>query len=135
MASDDVELVREAFELLDSDRYEAAMPLIDERFEMVTTAEVASQPDTYRGRDGVRRWWQEFLDAMETVRLEARELHPAGEGLVIVEFAIRAWGKHSGIETAQPAVALATLRDGKLMRLEFFTSVSGARAAAQSRSG
>jgi ketosteroid isomerase-like protein len=129
MANDDVELIREAFELLDSDRYEQVLPLIDERFEMVTTREVASEPDTYRGPEGVRRWWESFLDAMDSVRVEARELHPAGEGRVIVEFVIRARGQHSGIETEQPAVALATVADRKLQRLEFFTSLSDARAA------
>jgi hypothetical protein len=57
MARDDVELLTEAFELLNSDHYEQALALIDERFEMTTTPEVASEPDTYRGHDGVRRWW------------------------------------------------------------------------------
>ncbi|HEX5954759.1 MAG TPA: hypothetical protein VFY37_02390 [Solirubrobacterales bacterium] len=61
MAHDDVELVERAFALLDSDRYEEVLPLIDERFEMVTTSEVASEPDTYRGPDGVRRWFESFL--------------------------------------------------------------------------
>jgi ketosteroid isomerase-like protein len=131
VARDDIELISEAFELLDSDRYEEVLPLIDERFEMVTTREVASEPDTYRGPEGVRRWWESFLEAMDSVRVEARRLHPAGEGQVIVEFAIRARGQRSGIETEQPAVALTTVADGKLLRLEFFTSLDRARAAAR----
>lgn len=135
MARDDVELIREAFELLDSDRYEQVLPLIDERFEMVTTREVASEPDTYRGPEGVRRWWESFLEAMDSVRVEARRLHPAGEGQVIVEFSIRARGQRSGIEAEQPAVALATVAEDKLLRLEFFTSLDRARAAARPPSG
>jgi ketosteroid isomerase-like protein len=131
VAKDDVELISEAFELLDSDRYEEVLPLIDERFEMVTTREVASEPDTYRGPEGVRRWWESFLEAMDSVRVEAHRLHPAGEGQVIVEFAIRARGQRSGIETEQPAIALATVAEGKLLRLEFFTSLDRARAAAR----
>jgi ketosteroid isomerase-like protein len=133
--TDEVELIREAFELLDSDHYEQALPLIDERFEMVTTREVASEPDTYRGPEGVRRWWESFLEAMDSVRVEARRLHPAGEGQVIVEFVIRARGQRSGIEAEQPAVGLATVAEGKLLRLEFFTSLDRARAAARPRSG
>jgi ketosteroid isomerase-like protein len=133
VARDEVELVAETFELLDSDRYEQVLPLIDDRFEMVTTREVASEPDTYRGPEGVRRWWQSFLEAMDSVRVEPRRLHPAGEGQVIVEFVIRARGQHSGIETEQPAVGLVTVADGKLLRLEFFTSLDQARAAAGPR--
>ena len=76
MSKDDLELLTRAFELLNSEQYEQALPLIDERFEMVTTPEVASEPDTYRGRDGVRRWWESFLEAMDSVRLTALRMHP-----------------------------------------------------------
>jgi ketosteroid isomerase-like protein len=131
---DDVELVREAFELLDSDRYEEVLPLVAEDFEMVTTSEVASEPDTYRGRAGVRRWFESFLEAMDSVQVEARRLHSAGRGLAIAEFVIRARGQRSGIEAEQAAIALATVADGMLLRLEFFTSLDQARAAARARS-
>ena len=129
MAGDDVELVERAFALLDSDRYVEVLPLIDERFEMVTTSEVASEPDTYRGPDGVRRWFESFLEAMDSVRVVADRIHPVGRGQVIIEYVIRARGQRSGIEAEQPAVALATLGDGKLQRLEFFTTLHRARAA------
>ena len=130
MSSSELELVERAFTLLNSDTYEDAMPLIDERFEMTTTREVASEPDVYRGHDGVRRWWETFLEAMDHVALQAGTFHDAGDGRVIVEFAIRARGQRSGIETEQPAIALATVRDGKLIGLEFFTSLDLAREAA-----
>ena len=129
MANDDVELLEQAFELLDSDRYEEVLPLVAEDFEMVTTSEVASEPDTYRGRAGVRRWFESFLEAMDSVRVVAHRMHPVGEGEVIVEYSIRARGQRSGIEAEQPAVALATVTDRKLRRLEFFTTLSQARAA------
>ncbi len=130
MPSSDLKLVEEAFELLDSDSYEQALELVDERFEMTTTSEVASEPDVYRGHEGVRRWWESFLEVMDYVALDAKSLQAAGEGRVIVEFAIRARGQRSGIEAQQPANALATVKDGKLMKLEFFTSLALAREAA-----
>lgn len=128
--SGEKELIERAFGLLNSDTYEQVLPLVADDFVMVTTAEVASEPDVYRGPEGVRRWWTSFLEAMESVRLEARSFDDLGDGRVIVEFAIHARGQHSGIEAALPAVALATAADGKLLRLEFFTSVELARAAA-----
>lgn len=126
----DAELIERAFGLLDFDHYERVLPLIADEFEMVTTAEVASEPDTYRGPEGVRRWWLSFLEVMDEVRLEPGAFEPIGGGRVIVEFAIRARGRQSGIETSLPAVAIATARAGKLARLEFFTSLELARAAA-----
>ena len=126
----DAELIAEAFRLLDHDTYEQVLPLVADDFEMVTTRDVASEPDTYRGRDGVRRWWTSFLDVMETVHLDPVSFEDLGEGRVLVEFGIRARGRASGIEASQPAVALATARGGLLLRLEFFTSVADAREAA-----
>ena len=129
MSSSALNLVERAFSLLDSDTYEDALPLIDERFEMTTTKEVASEPDLYRGPDGVRRWWESFLEAMDYVGLDAGRFHDVGDGRVIVEFAIRARGSRSGIVTEQPAIALATVEGEKLLGLEFFTSLDLAREA------
>lgn len=124
----DKDLVEEAFGLLQSDTYEQVMPLVHDDFEMVTTREVASEPDVYRGPDGVRRWWTSFLEVMDTVNLDAGSFEEAGGGRVLVEFEIRARGQASGIEATQPAVAVATVADGRLLRLEFFTDVAQARA-------
>ena len=120
---------------MQSDTYEQVLPLVHDDFEMVTTREVASEPDVYRGPEGVRRWWTSFLDVMDTVNLDPVSFDDLGDGRVIVEFVIRARGQASGIEVTQPAVAIDTAADDKLMRLEFFTSLELARAAARSPSG
>jgi ketosteroid isomerase-like protein len=132
VANDDLELIRWAFDRLDSEHFESVLPLVADDFEMKTTAEVASEPGTYRGAEGVRRWWESFLDAMDSVRLEATRFTDIGEGQVIVEFIIHARGQQSGIDVQQPSITLATASGGKLSRLEFFLSVEAARAAARS---
>ena len=128
--SDDVDAIVEAFRLLDSDTYEQALELVDDEFEMVTPPELASEPDAYRGPEGVRRWWQSFLEVMEWVRLEVEEIHPVDDQRVILEFVIHTRGRSSGIEIDQRAVGLATARDGKLYRLAFFADLAQARAVA-----
>ena len=128
--SDDIEAIVETFRLLDSDTYERALERVDDEFEMITPPELASEPDVYRGPDGVRRWWESFLEVMEWVRLEVEEVHPIDDRKVIVEFRIQARGGATGIETEQRAVGLATARNGMLMSLAFFTSLDEARAAA-----
>ena len=135
MANDELALVRWAFAHLDSERFESVLPIVAEDFAMTTTAAVASEPDVYRGPEGVRRWWVSFLDAMDFVRLEAGQFTDVGEGQVIVEFEIHARGKQSGIDVRQPAIALATVAAGELSRLEFFVSLDEARAAARSAPG
>ncbi len=135
MKREDLELVEETFGLLDSETYERSLSLVADDFEMVTPSGIASEPDTYRGPDGVRRWFESFLQAMDRVQVEGRRFHPIGDDQVIVEFSLIARGRHSGIEASQEAVGLATVADGKLERLEFFTSVEQARAAAGPRWG
>lgn len=126
-------VVEQAFALLDSETYEQALTLIDERFEMLTTPEVASEPGLYQGPEGVRRWWTSFLEAMDYVKLVAQRFHDVGDDRAIVEYEIRTRGKRSGIETKQAFVALATVAGDKLVRLEFFTTFERARAAARPR--
>jgi ketosteroid isomerase-like protein len=128
--SDDTDAIVEAFRRLSSDTYEEALELVDDEFEMVTPPELASEPGAYRGPEGVRRWWESFLDVMEWVRLEVEEVHLVDDQRVILEFVMHTRGRSSGIETDQRAVSIATARDGKLYRLAFFTDLSHARAAA-----
>ena len=131
--ADSAETIARAFELLDSETYEQALELIDDEFEMVTTADLASEPDVYRGPDGVRRWWESFLEVMEWVQLEVERAHPVDDERVIVEFRIKARGRSSGIETSQRAIGLGTARNGRIVRLQFFNDLESARAAAGPR--
>ncbi len=128
--SDDTDAIVEAFRMLNSDTYEEALELVDDEFEMVTPPELASEPDAYRGPEGVRRWWESFLESMEWVRLEVEEVHLVDDRRVILEFVMHTRGRSSGIETDQRAVGLATARDGKLSRLAFFADLAQAQAAA-----
>ena len=128
--TDDLETIAETFRLLNSDEYERALDYVADDFEMVTTADVASEPDTYRGPDGVRRWWESFLESMEWVRLETHSVEMLDTDRGIVAFEIHTRGRASGIETSQKAWSLVTVRDGKITRMGFFTGPEQARAAA-----
>ena len=128
--ADNVEAIAATFRLLDSDTYEQALESIHDEFVMETPSELASEPDVYRGPAGVRRWWESFLEAMESVRLEVKDVHTIDDDTALVEFVIKARGRTTGIETEQRAVGLATAREGKVVGLEFFTDLDRARAAA-----
>jgi ketosteroid isomerase-like protein len=128
MSQQDIEYVKRGFEAM-SRGLDDALPLIDPEFEMVTTAQYAAEPDTYRGHEGVRRWFAGFDGVMDRVRVEPRRLEDGGEGRVVVEFTLYARGLSSGIEAGQQALAVVTLRGEKLLRIEFFPSLEEARAA------
>ena len=41
---------------------------------MTTPPGLAAEPDTYRGEEGIRRYWESFYEVMEEIHVE-----PAGE--------------------------------------------------------
>jgi ketosteroid isomerase-like protein len=129
MPQENLEIVRSAYAALAERGLEAVLELADPAFETTTPAALASEPGTYRGHDGIRRWFASFGDAMEDVRLEAQELTAVGDK-VVVETMLRARGRATGIETKQRAFLVWTLRDGRLMRLDTFAERGQALAAA-----
>ena len=114
--------------MLANDGFEAWLSLFDPEFEMKTPAALATEPGTYRGPDGVRRWFDEFYEAMDEVRLEPHEFHAVGE-CVVVPFEIVARGRATGLEMRQYAVQVWRLRDGKALRLELYPDLDSAIAA------
>jgi ketosteroid isomerase-like protein len=133
VAESDVEVIRRGYEALASGGFDAWLPLFDPDFEMTTPAALASEPGTYRGPDGVRRWFAEFYEAMDEVRLQPHEFHEVGEW-VVVPFTIIARGRSTGLEVEQNAVQAWRLREGKAIRLELFAELQEALAAIEDRS-
>jgi ketosteroid isomerase-like protein len=121
--SQDIEaLVREAFQALDEGGVEAMLPYVREDFEMVTPPELASEPDTYLGRDGVRRWFDSFYEAMEEIRIEPEELRSYGPELVGIAFRMVARGRTTSLELIQEACARCEVVDGGIRRITFFAT-------------
>jgi uncharacterized protein len=132
MSSQDVELVRRGFEALSEGGVEALLQFIHPEFETTTPASLAAEPDTYRGHDGVRRYFDSFYDAMDEIRFEPREFREAG-GSVIVPVTLTARGRTTGIEARQDLVMTWTLRDGKAVRVDAFATVEEALQAVEER--
>ena len=128
MTDSDLELLRVAFQRLERDGYEALVPLVHPEFVMETPPGLAAEPQRYEGPDGYRRWWTSFLEVMDSVKLEAGDIHDLGEDRYAVETVLRAVGEASGIETTQGVVMVASVRDSQLTSIAFATSVEAARA-------
>lgn len=129
MSRENVEIMRRAYATLIEQGVEAILPFADPAFEATTPPSLASEPDTYRGHEGVRRFFSSFGDAMEGVYLEGVEFTPAGDK-VLVESKLHARGRTTGIETEQRAFLVWTLRDGLVTRVETFPEEGPALEAA-----
>jgi ketosteroid isomerase-like protein len=132
MSERDVALLRDGFSRLAVEGYESLMPLVHPEFEMTTPPGIAAEPQTYEGKDGLRRWWESFYEVMDEVRVEPTEFHDAGKGRVVVEAVLRATGQTSGLEVAQDAYMLIHVRDELMYRIEFFFTLDEALAAGSS---
>jgi uncharacterized protein len=128
VSDDDIAVVRAGFEALSERGVEGLLPLIHPEFEVTTPPGLAAEPDTYRGHDGVRRYFDSFYDAMDEIRFEPGEFVEAG-GRVIVPVTLIARGRTTGIEVKQELVLVWTLRDGQAARLEPFATLDEALEA------
>ena len=129
MPSRNLEIVQRGFEAFNREGIEGIIPLIHPEFEATTPPDLASEPDTYRGPDGVRRWFQSFDEVMDQIRWDARGFRQVGDR-VVVEFTLRARGKTTGLDFGQDAVMVWELRDGKAVRLDLYPTLDQALAAA-----
>jgi uncharacterized protein len=127
--SENVEIVKRAFAAFDQGGVEALLAFIHEDFEASTPPGLASEPETYVGHDGVRRYFASFNEVMEDIRWESHAFHEVGDN-VVVEFTVYARGRTTGLEFGQSAVQVWTLRDGKGIGLELYPTLEEALAAA-----
>ena len=77
------------------------------------------EPQTYRGPDGVREGWFQWLAAWDDFRVEATEIIPGSEPDCYVVFVhLSGRGKESGVPTESETANVIWLRDGKIRRME-----------------
>jgi ketosteroid isomerase-like protein len=133
VSSSSLEIVERGFEAFNSKGIEGILPIIHPDFEATTPPELASEPDTYRGHDGIRRWFDSFYEVMDAIRWDARGFREVGDR-VVVEFTLRARGKITGLDFGQEAVMVWELRDGMAIRLSLYPTLDQALSAVEQES-
>jgi ketosteroid isomerase-like protein len=130
VAPSNLELVRQGFVDLEERGVEAMLPLFAPEFELTTPPALTAEPDTYRGPEGIRRYFDSFYEAMDEVHFEPTAFHEVGDR-VVVEFTLTARGRTTGIVAEQQAVQVWELRDGHAVRLEVYERLDDALEAAR----
>jgi ketosteroid isomerase-like protein len=133
VASSNLEIVERGFEAFNAEGIDGILPFIHPDFEATTPPDLATEPDTYRGHEGVRRWFSSFDEVMDEIRWDARGFREAGD-LVLVEFTLRARGRTTGLDFGQEAVMVWQLRDRKAIRLYLYPTLEQAVAAVEQES-
>jgi len=122
-------LLREGFDALSSGDEQRILAFAHPDFETVVPPEFSAEPDTYRGHEGIRRYFKLFDDAMEDVRFEAERMWEAGDS-VVAAVRLTARGKQTGIAVEQRSAQVWTIRDGRALRAQTFPELAEAFAAA-----
>lgn len=129
VSEDNTEIMRRAYEAYAERGVDGFLEFIHPDFELVTPPGLALEPQTYRGHEGVRRYFDSFYDAVDEIRFEPEDFIGVGDK-VIVPFRLTTRGRASGIETSMTAVQVCQIRDGKAVRFDVYPTVETARAAA-----
>jgi ketosteroid isomerase-like protein len=84
----------------------------------------------YRGHESFRKWLlEDWGSAWESYTIEPEQLVDAGDTVVSV-FTMTARGKGSGVETRRRNATVNTVQNGRITRVEYYTTEEEARAAA-----
>jgi ketosteroid isomerase-like protein len=129
MSEENVEVVRRGYEAFSRGDPDAMDAYLAPTFEYTATGTIPGVVGVYRGPEGLRKFLSAFWDEFEDARIELRELIDAGDH-VLASITMQGRGKRSGVEARWDIWQLWTLRDGKGVRAQAFTSRDAALEAA-----
>ena len=128
MSRENVETLRRAYDAFSSGDMGRILAFAHPDLEVVVPPDLSAEPDTYRGHDGVRRYFQSFGDAMDEIHFQPERFWDVGQSVVAV-VRITAKGRQTGIPVEQRIAQVWTIRDGKGIRVQAYTSLSDALKA------
>jgi len=129
MSQETVEIVREAIAAFNSGDLDRVLASLGPDFEGSVAPELSAEPDTYRGSEGIKRYFASFREAFEEIGFEIEDLEDAGDR-VVIGMRMSALGKLTKIRVEQRNAGVWTVLDGKVSRVETYATFEDARAAA-----
>src|SRR5919198_3946363 len=128
MSERNVEIVQRFYDAWSRDEFPGPRELMDPEIEYVNPAG-AIEPGTRRGIAAFIEAVEKLLESWEYWRAEPEELTALGEHVVAV-VRYRTRGRGSGVDVEGRESALWTLRDGKVVRYQWFHEPAEALEAA-----
>jgi ketosteroid isomerase-like protein len=125
MGGSDREIVRMAFEAFNRGDIDSVLELCDPA---IVVRDPQRTGTTFRGPDGVRQFFEEWLENWEEYRSEPVELTEAG-GEILVHARQSGKGKLSGIEIDQDLFVVSRIREGRFVEYRLYTEREDALAS------
>src|SRR5215216_2233778 len=131
MSSENVEVVRRAWAAWITGDVEAVLDFFDPDVEWdTTTFEGWPEAGVHRGRDGVRRFLEQWLDVWERFESGVDAYMDAGDDRVVVLAWQRGYGADSHAPVEMDWAQVCTLRGGRLLRIDAYSDRRKALEAA-----
>ena len=128
MSQENVEKARDFIEAYNRRDFDAAVKDFDPEVEWVLPARQSS--DSCRGPDEVKRFWEGIDETFDDLQLRPQEWVDAGDR-VATRLRHYGKGKGSGLEIDTELYhQVATFRDGRMVRIEYFAEWAEALGAA-----
>lgn len=133
MSRENVQKVRGFIEAYNRRDFDAALKDFDPGIEWVLPAQQAS--DSGRGVQQVKQFWERVDETFQDLRLKPQEWVDAGDR-VATRLRHHGTGKSSGVEIDTELYhQVATFRDGRIVRMEYFEEWEEALEAAGAPTG
>ena len=129
MSEENVEVLRRAFEAWNRNDWEALMACYAPDVITVPPAEWP-EAETGTNRETLRRQFVEAKAPWKEERVEVDEIRDLGGDRVLALYRWIGWGKGSHAQVEHPIATLHTLRDSRIVRIEYFLDQSSALEAA-----
>ena len=128
MSEENIQLVREGIAAMEQGDVEALLALSHPEVEWVNP-DYAVEPGTRHGLAGFRKAIEATHDSFAELRFHIEEIIDV-EDRVVATGIMSARGKGSGVEMRQPFGNVFTIKDGKVIRMQWYNDTAEARAAA-----
>ncbi len=130
MSQRDIEIVRAQYEATNERDFPRAMSYYAEDVDLVVHPDASLERGTFSGREAVGEWFGNWFRSFEPdFRFDVTEARDLG-GVVLLVASHRARGRTSGAEVKGEVAYLYTVRDGKIVRAEFYPDRATALKAA-----
>jgi ketosteroid isomerase-like protein len=130
MSQENVEIARESSEAFNRREIDAFLASLHPDVEWDDTSGFPGLQGVYRGRAGVRSWWEAFFEAWESLHVEVEQTTEGSDGRVLLQMLVTGRGRASGVETELRAWILLWIVDGKITKRQVFLNRDEALEAA-----
>ena len=131
MSRENVELVRRSIDAFNRHDPDAAVEAMHPEIQW-ETLDALPDTGTYRGREGVRRFWEIWHEAFAGFHLHLESCAPVDGEQVIATLRVSGEGAGSGVGVESPAFfQVLEIRDEQIVRARMFSSENEAREAAE----